>query len=484
MKMKKLLFILSIISVLGIISCDDKLDLEPWQNLSTEGVFTSIDDFENGIRGVYTELHDEGAYGGFMFIYPDIAADNLIQCQDGRLTHTTLQNWTYTSDYGWADAIWEEFYDALNNCNLVISNLVDFEVDDDDVDLKNQILGEAYALRALFHFELVKVYGKAYSQASANDLGVPYMTISEVGSPERATVVENYNSIVADLTQALSLINMDISRFRISPAAINAIFAQVDLEMGNYADAITHATACLDEIPICPLANFADIWTDDEGAGGVFYVQVTEQDEDDFEDDVDLGTMYSQTGPAGTKSEYVADYDLYQQYTANDVRLSSYIITGSYNGSTYNHIRKYMQKTGSNTPDLVDLKVIRAAEILLIRAEANYRNGNEAAALADLNELRSERYTGFVNGTESGTALLDAILLQRRLELAFEGDRFFTLKRLGLGVNRNGAYGDLADGSGELYKELTLPAGDYRFEFPIPQSEMNANPNMVQNPEY
>lgn len=482
--MKKLLFILSIISVLGIISCDDKLDLEPWQSTSTEGVFTSIEDFENGIRGVYTELHDLGAYGGYLFIYPDVAADNLIQCQDGRLTLTEVQNWIYKSDFYMADAIWEEFYDALNNCNLVIENLKDFEVEDDDIDLKNQILGEAYALRALFHFELVKVYGKAYSQASASDLGVPYMLKSEVGSPERETVISNYTNIVADLTQALTLINEDYDRFRLSPAAVNAIFAQVDMEMGNYADAITHATACLDDRPVCPLANFGGVWTDDIADGGVFYIQVTEQDENDALGQVKLGTNYSQTGGTGTKSEYVADYDLYQQYTANDVRLGAYFITSVYNGNNYNHIRKYMQKTGSNTPDLVDLKVIRSAEILLTRAEAYYRSGDEISALADLNALRSDRYTGFVDGAESGTALLDEILLQRRLELAFEGDRFFTLKRLGLGVSRNGAYGDLADGSGELYKNLTLAAGDYRFEFPIPLSEMNANPSMEQNPGY
>lgn len=482
--MKKLLFILGIISVLGIISCDDKLDLEPWQSASTDGVFTSIEDFENGIRGVYTELHDLGAYGGYMFIYPDVAADNLIQCQDGRLTLTQIQNWTYSSNDYIADAIWEEFYDALNNCNLLIANLVDFEVETDDQDLKNQLLGEAYALRALFHFELVKVYGKAYSQASASDLGVPYMMESGVGSPVRETVVSNYNNIVADLTEALTLINMDYGRFRISPAAVNAIFAQVDLEMGNYTDAITHATACLIDRPICPLADFAGVWTDDVATGGVFYVQVTEQDEDDTESNVTLGTNYSQTGGTGTKPEYVVDYDLYQQYAANDVRLGTYIVTSSFNGNPYNNIKKYMQKTGSNTPDLVDLKVIRAAEVLLIRAEAYYRDGNQPAALADINTLRAARYTGFVNGSESGSALLNEILLQRRLELAFEGDRFFTLKRLGLGVSRNGTYGDIADGSGEVYKALTLTAGDYRFELAIPIAEMNANPNMEQNPGY
>lgn len=482
--MKKLLFILSIISVLGIISCDDKLDLEPWQSASTEGVFTSIEDFENGIRGVYTELHDEGAYGGCLFIYPDVAADNLIQCQDGRLTQTPVQNWTYAADFYMADAIWEEFYDALNNANLVISNLVDFEVDTDDEALKNHLLGEAYTLRALLHFELVKVYGKAYSQATASDLGVPYMMESGAGQPERETVISNYNSIVADLTQAITLVTMDNGRFRISPAAVNGIFAQVDLEMGNYANAITHATACLADRPVCPRGDFAGVWTDDIATGGVFYVQVTEQDEDDLGDPIQLGVQYSQTGGTGTKSEYVIDYDLYQQYTANDVRLNTYIVTSSFNGTNYNHIRKYMQKTGSNTPDLVDLKVLRAAEVLLIRAEAYYRDGNQPAALADLNDLRTERYAGFVDGTESGAALLTEILLQRRLELAFEGDRFHTLKRLGLGVSRNGAYGDAADGTGELYKNLTLPVGDIRFEFPIPQSEMNANSNMVQNPGY
>lgn len=482
--MKKFLFILSIISVLGFISCDEKLDLEPWQSTSTDGVFTSIDDFENGIRGVYTELHDLGAYGGYLFIYPDVAADNLIQCQDGRLTLTPIQNWAYTSDYFIADAIWEEFYDALNNCNLLISNLTDFEVSEDEVDLKNHLLGEAYALRALFHFELVKVYGKAYSQANSADLGVPYMLKSNVGYPERETVVSNYTNIVADLTQSLSLINEDNGRFRLSPAAVNGIFAQVDLEMGNYAEAIAHATACLAERPICPLASFNGIWTDDVADGGVFYVQVTEQDEDDAGGNVTLGVNFSQTGGTGTKSEYVIDYDLYQQYTANDIRLGAYFVTSVYNGTDYNHIKKYMQKTGSNTPDLVDLKVIRAAEILLIRAESYFREGNEAAALADLNELRSERYSGFVNGTESGSALLNEILLQRRLELACEGDRFFTLKRLGLGVTRNGAYGDHADGTGDLYKNLNLNAGDDKFQFPIPIAEMNANPEMVQNPGY
>ncbi|OFX84532.1 MAG: hypothetical protein A2W99_02665 [Bacteroidetes bacterium GWF2_33_16] len=482
--MKKLFFILSITGILSLASCE--LDLDPWQALSDETVFTKIEDYENGVRGIYAELFDYGAYGGALFIYPDVVADNLIQCRNGRLTLSEMQTWTWASDDGVPETVWEEFYDALNNCNLLIASLENFNVSSADQALKDHLLGEAYTLRALFHYELVKVYGKAYSQAASGDLGVPYMKKSAVSEPTRETVISNYDNIMADLTKALPLVTINNGRFRISPAAVNGILAQVSLEMGQYNDAVTYATASLNLVSICPLANFTNIWNDTEGRGGVFYVQVTEQDRDDAAARVTLGTNYSQTGATGTKSEYVCDYELYQLYTADDIRLTAYFRTSTFNGVSYNHIWKYKQKSGAVTPDMVDLKVLRAEEILLTRAEAYYRLGgaNETNALADLNTLRAQRYTGFVAGTESGSALLDAILLQRRLELAFEGDRLQTLKRLGLGISRNGTYGDVSDGTGATYTVTDLAAGNFRFELPIPLSEMNSNPSMVQNPGY
>ena len=126
----------------------------------------------------------------------------------------------------------------------------------------------------------------------------------------------------------------------------------------------------------------------------------------------------------------------------------------------------------------------------LTRAEANYRLGNTAQALTDLDAVRAQRYSGFVSGNESGTALLDAILLERRLELAFEGDRFFTLKRLGLPIQRNATKGALADGTGTppAARWVTLPAGDYRWQLPIPEEAFNSNSALIksedQNPGY
>ena len=119
------------------------------------------------------------------------------------------------------------------------------------------------------------------------------------------------------------------------------------------------------------------------------------------------------------------------------------------------------------------------------KAEAYARLGQDAQALNVLNTFRAERYEGFTPGSESGQALLDAILLERRLELAFEGDRFFTLKRLGLGLERDGVERELADGTGSFQlAAVSVPATDHRWVLAIPQDAINLNKSMEQNPGY
>jgi len=115
----------------------------------------------------------------------------------------------------------------------------------------------------------------------------------------------------------------------------------------------------------------------------------------------------------------------------------------------------------------------------LIRAEANARKSSPdlAAAAADLNMLRSNRITGYINQTfSSATALIDAVMTERFKELCFEGFRFFDLKRNDMPVER------LSSDANAAWQ--TLPVGNYRFTFPIPNEEILANPQMVQNDGY
>src|SRR5690606_37866859 len=141
--------------------------------------------------------------------------------------------------------------------------------------------------------------------------------------------------------------------------------------------------------------------------------------------------------PDGIRSEWVATYGLFQLYDTTDVRLLSYIQPDApFSGATYNAVIKYMGRNDGTPPGIVDLKYLRVAEVLLNRAEAYAMLNMDGDALADLDHLRENRYTDFTPGTESGQALKDAIDLERRLELAFEGDRWFSLKRKGLPVER------------------------------------------------
>ena len=116
----------------------------------------------------------------------------------------------------------------------------------------------------------------------------------------------------------------------------------------------------------------------------------------------------------------------------------------------------------------------------LTRAEAYYNSNEQGKALIDLNLVRAKRYKGFEDGTESGQVLERAIQLERRLELAFEGDRFYTLKRRGEELVRDGK-GHYADGTGNPAATQEVSASSPFWLLAIPQSEINANPNMVQN---
>ena len=127
---------------------------------------------------------------------------------------------------------------------------------------------------------------------------------------------------------------------------------------------------------------------------------------------------------------------------------------------------------------MADMKVFRTAEMYLIRAEARAESNAIAESVADLNALRAARISPYTAvNIASKDQLITEIIQERFKELAFEGHRFWDLKRRGLPVQRLVSDAPSNDG-------VTLPANNFRFTLPIPQPEMLANPKMVQNPGY
>lgn len=455
-------------------SCDKNLDLKPFNALQTEVALQTPADFTNAIRGVYSSIRGGSYYGGWYISTPDVLADNLIVCSEGRTSKQSLHYWNLSGNNTWG-ALWDEGYRTIYRANSILENLGNLE----DGAFKNNIEGEALALRAMAHFDMARVYTKL-PQDGASEMGIPYVTSTDVTLlPDRPTVQLTYDNIIADLEQAKGLISETNGDGRLGIDAVNGLLSRIYLYIENYDAAITAATAALRGTPsVGSIDAFPGIWTDATDEGVAFKIRHTEAD------GTSIGVEYSQTGATGVRSEYVVDYAFFQMYKPNDVRTATYFSTSPFAGKNFNHIAKYFgRETGSL--NVVDAKVLRWAEVYLNRAEAYAAKGMDAEALADLDVLRSERYTDFAAGSETGQALKDAIQLERRLELAFEGHRFFDLKRQGLPIVRS-TFGDEADGGGLTIPAdaLNLSASDPRFQMPLPQAELNANPNMTQNPGY
>ena len=325
------------------------------------------------------------------------------------------------------------------------------------------------ALRAYLHFELLRAYASSY-QAGA--LGVPYMKTSAIGYPARdkfETVIANAK---ADLAEAKTLIPSSFTdKTRITKLAVSAIQARIALYEKNWADAITYSGEVIAAAPLATKAQFPGIWTDANDNEVIWKLKR-------------VGTTDSRVGDFYFRQNggivlYAPSFKLINTFDpANDIRFPAYIKYDPTRTGTKSQylVNKYIGGTAS-APGLTDIKLFRTGEMYLIRAEAEAESTGDAAG--DLNALRSARINGYTAQTFADKAtLISAIMTERFKELAFEGHRFYDLRRRNLPVQRLPE--DAVNASGAV----TLTQSQPQYVFPIPATEVLINKNTVQNPNY
>ena len=472
----------------GTISCKKDLIQDPTNSVPVGQAFNTVNDFEVATLGIYFEMvHTDEYLGGddvpIAWVSTlDILSDNVISQQTGRGSQRTFGNWQYNASS--TSGMFANAYSVIRATNGILEHIDNLG----QAPERSNYEGEALTARAMVHFDLLRVYSKPVSgpQADGNALGIPYVTTTDLkDAPGRGTVKESYDRIVADLVKAVDLINETNGVGRLNKAAAYGLLSRVYLYGGEWQKCVDAATACL-AISDNPgsRATFPAIWKDASEVGVIFKIKIMSQDRNPVVagQPITVGVGYNQNTSSGLRSEWVASHSLALLYDTTDIRTSAYLLKAKYGSSNYIAVAKYMGRAGG-AANLVDVKYLRVAEVLLNRAEAYAMLGTDAMALDDLNDLRSNRYAEFTAGTETGQTLKDAVDKERRLELAFEGDRWFTLKRKGLPVARD-AFGDLADGTGTPYFVKDLPAADNRWQIPIPLEYINANPNLAQNPGF
>ncbi|MBV1924874.1 MAG: RagB/SusD family nutrient uptake outer membrane protein [Flavobacteriaceae bacterium] len=475
--MKKYINKLLIIFLIAgtIVSCDNNLDQLPYDEFATDNAYITASDFENGIRGVYLALIQGGIYGssdaGSMLSAPDVLSDNVTLAQGGRFTKRYLHDYNFNSN-STMQTLYEDAYELIYRANVVLFYAETFEGES-----KANIVAEAKTLRALAHFNLVTLFGQIPTQSgdANSSLGIAYLTEPDPSiEPSRLSVGETYNLIIQDLVDARADINESNPEARMGKDAVNTILSRVYLYMGQWQNAINAANAVTEGV--ASMDNFVGVWEDTSRDGLIFYIPNAEPILGNS-----IGVAWSQGSASALIPEYVASFELFNLFADDDIRKSAYILPATSGSSTYNGIKKLFGRPGQSNGE-VDYKIFRASESYLNMAEAEFALGNEGAARTALDQVRSNRYTSPSSG-ETGNALRDAIRLERRLEFAFEYQRFFDLKRWGLSVQRSGS-GDQADGSGTPSDVLSLSAGSNKFQLPISQESIDVNPNLQQNPGY
>ncbi len=402
----------------------------------------------------------------------------------------TVHEWQYNStDVSIRDSYtaMTPYYRVIDRCNRVLAAVdnADSTRLGDEV-LRSKLKGEAMFLRAFSHFELYKYYCDNYNPTG---LAMPYMESPSIAPTPRLTMDIYFQKLNSDVAAAKALLPSSLADIkRATKLAATGLQARIALYMRDWANAETYATEYITGIPLSPIGSFAGIWTDANTNEQAWRLERT------VAIGGRVGALWRAGQSGGTTSAPIIgtitwqpSNELWNSYDQiNDVRFASYlkeepILIAANRNSRLVH--KY-SGTGYATPNenVNHAKVFRTGEMYLIRAEARAEQNKFTganSAESDINALRAARITGYVNVVfGSKNAAIDAIILERFKELAFEGHRFWDLKRRGLPVERLAADAPTSSAT-------TLPAGNFRFLLPIPNVEIQASGGVLeQNPGY
>lgn len=447
-------------------SCTD-LAIEPQQSISDDVMFQAMGDFRSAIIGAYHLMQNETWYGRTMPLVPDIMGEDVKQNGSAnRYQEFADFEGLPQSGHAYENTLWRDVYDGINRVNKMIN--AEFTPPAATQTEFDQIIGEAYAIRALAHFDLVRLFAQHYTfTADASHLGIPIVTVTDYTAlPTRNTVAEVYTQIIADFNTAISKMTMTREdSYMMTDEAAQALLSRVYLYMEDFPNAVAMADAVINsgKYDLVSASNYVTQFSDGNSSEAIFEIW---NDTADRQGSDSVGGMYRASG----YGDYLPAKDLLNLLDPDDIRWGMFIVDPDLTGIYASHrVNKWPTTTNDD-----NVPVIRLSEVYLNRAEAHARSGNDALAQADLNLIRKRALATAPDITLTGSALLEEILLERRRELCYEGHRVFDITRHKQDVVRVDVTGDVA---------FYAYPGDY-FIFPIPQPEINVNTNITQNPGY
>lgn len=455
-------------------SCNKMLETNPTDAVDVDMALTTKEGFQTATVGVYSYLRNTAQYGRQLVVYPELLGNNAAHSGRGTnlLNHANNARGSHLTP-------WRSSYEAIAQINIILSELMEFE---ENEQWKNQIEGQLRFLRALYFHNAAKVYSYDPTAIGSSNRGAlplnlePVYSYDKIINLPRATQEEFYAQLYIDLDRAIECLKdtpNDRAPHWATAGAAAALLSRVALYNGDYTkviDAVEQALAS-GVGKFSTKDSYVSDWRQAVHPESIFEVEIkTDQNlgannapRADYTNRAGVGNTETVSGRGNAK---VSD-DFYPLYEDEDVR-KELIVKGLGAASDDYQTTKFFSRSGELNLD--NIPVIRVSELYLNRAEAYARlGGMESNAIKDVNMIRERAGLDPVSGLVEDN-LINEILKQRRLELAFEGHNFFDYKRLGMDIVKPG---------GKVFLFT-----DYRVLARIPWREFNANKQLEQNRGY
>lgn len=512
---KKTYIALLLSSVVAVSSCD--MDIPQQGVVTIENAIETKADCEKFMNNIYSDLR--AATAGSYMADTELQMDMFVGTVNNGNRGMQFSSGGIFSTNSDVESIWAGMYGGINNCNFLIEaaqKLIDEgKYTGKDAETINQYIGCAKFARAYYYFYLMDHFCKTYTAASASQAatGVPIVldynpTADRSKYPGRSTQQETVNQINQDLAEAytaLKAYEADVTMENVTPCApyinsyaVTALQARVALATGAYATALSKAEEVISSelFALADITSYPAMWTNDEATELIFvpFGNLTERSSVPA-----TGSIWLTNDKKNT-SDFIPVPDVYTMYQTGDVRRTSFITiyTFAFEGTQAQGLafNKYPGNTifnqGNENPMRNKPKPFRTSELYLIAAEAAAATNQADKANDYLNELRENRIANYTAAEYSGANLVNEIRIERNRELIGEGFRMSDLRRWGQGFTRTCNYTSL--GLTSTLNSFIQPNSlgvtylgtDHRYVWPIPQAEMDVNPQLAgqQNPGY
>jgi len=487
----KFYYVLFLLLIIANSGCKDYLDLKPYDALTADQLLldeSGIEGLANGALGLMKDqLGDEAnnIYVRVLFQTTEFPSDNVLIVKSTTDPLWLSFNRAHILSQENTSYLWATGYKIILNVNNVINNI---EVDESTTERYKQLIGECYFYRATTFFDMARIFSYPPSHGLGNNGLILRTRLDHEDAQARATVGETYDQIISDLKRGVELMTTrpaETTKYGNKYAALGFL-SRAYLFTEEYDLVVETANKLLDgnspfeldsrENYIGALQNSAD------SKEALFILYHTDAEN---RSTGAIGSMYNGDGGWGEVYPSEPFYNLVRKYP-NDVR-NEFIIDfpgENYPGTSFEkrYVTKFSYQSG--IPTLHSPIFIRLSEVLLNRAEAYAHLGQDQNALNDVNTIREragligdELVTMGNLASHGFTSVLDAVLNERRLELAFEGHRRDDLLRNKIDLNRSYKSAQNVDGSSDIY-----PFNGPRQIYYIPAAqEIAYNPLCVQN---